>query len=191
MKEHPRKLTVSVNTKAHIAHAWHRSVWERLIVRQWKTQYPSLVMDVRLIADKSVFSSSFSLCLTDLWQRLMEGREKQRAASVQPARRTTSQWVERKEGTAGSNNRSVRAGSYGRGAAICSGSLKALFVLLLNVESLHFMDMSDMMQLSCLCLKGQREWIAIALQWTNSIYIDIIYVMHTVLGRENCVGLDE
>lgn len=32
----------------------------------WGTQYPSLVMEVRLIADKSVFSSSFSLRLTDL-----------------------------------------------------------------------------------------------------------------------------
>lgn len=191
MKEHPRKLTVSVNTKKDIAHAWHHSVWERLIVRQWRTQYPSLIMEVRLIADKSVFSSSFSPCLTDLWQRLMEGREKQRADSVQPARSTTAQWVEWKKGTEGSTNRSVRAGSYPRGAVICSGSLKALFVLLLNVESLHFMDMSVMMQLLCLCLEGQREWIAIALQWTNSIYIDIIYVMHTMLGRENCVGLDD
>lgn len=55
-------------------------------------------MEVRLIADKSVFSSSLSLCLTDLWQRLMEGRDELRAAPVQWKKRKNRNMHTKKKG---------------------------------------------------------------------------------------------
>lgn len=78
-------LSLCTNTHRHTwLHTTHThtkpSVWVAYCSLVWRTQYPSLVIEVRLIADKSVFSSSLSLRLTDLWQRLMERRDELRAS---------------------------------------------------------------------------------------------------------------
>lgn len=156
MKENPSRQYM-ILTK-------HALLWEWLIVQ--RTQYPSLVMEVRLIADKSVFSSSFSLGLTDLWQRLMEGREKQRAASVEPPTRTTAQWVEGRKNT----NRSVPAGSVSHThihtmtsdwlpqpeSTFCAA--RKMWNCFISWTRL------DMVQLYCLFLKEQRGLIATAFE---------------------------